>query len=57
MLELDDSQELTPQLLRNELETARRILGCVTTQEDQRRVQAYIDELQHALDGQIAAST
>lgn len=57
MLELDDSQKLTPQLLRNELETARRILGCVATQEDQRRVKAYIEELEHALDGQIAAST
>lgn len=57
MLELDDSHKLTPQLLRNELETARRILGLVTTQEDQSRVKAYIEELQHALDYQIAAST
>lgn len=56
-LELENAQELAPQHIRNELETARRILAFVDTPEDKRRVEAYIEELHGELAGQIAAST
>jgi hypothetical protein len=46
MLELTQDHELTPELLRAELATARRIADNMPSLEDRRMVEDYISDLE-----------
>ncbi|HEX7858259.1 MAG TPA: hypothetical protein VF503_31640 [Sphingobium sp.] len=50
MLELTESYELRPEIAMREISRARRIRDNLMDQGDERKLQAYIDELEAFLD-------